>query len=225
MTAPFEVDFSTLPLAIRYKLLAALVVPRPIALVTTAGKEGVINAAPFSFFNVFSEDPALVVLGLQSRPDGTPKDTLKHIRETGIFVVNLVDEAMAERMNTCSIDFPSNVSEIGVAGFAILPGVGVPVPRIAEAPVALECRHYTTLEVSHRRHLCIGSVVHLHARPGIIDPERFRVNLDAYKPIARLFGNLYAHLGEKFVLKRQSLTEWEGENGVNVAADSAETES
>jgi flavin reductase (DIM6/NTAB) family NADH-FMN oxidoreductase RutF len=185
----------------------------------------VINAAPFSFFNVFSEDPALVVLGLQSRPDGTPKDTLKHIRETGIFVVNLVDEAMAERMNTCSIDFPSNVSEIGVAGFAILPGVGVPVPRIAEAPVALECRHYTTLEVSHRRHLCIGSVVHLHARPGIIDPERFRVNLDAYKPIARLFGNLYAHLGEKFVLKRQSLTEWEAENGVDVAADSAETES
>ena len=144
MTAPFEVDFSTLPLALRYKLLAALVVPRPIALVTTAGKDGVINAAPFSFFNVFSEDPALVVLGLQSRPDGTPKDTLKHIRETAVFVVNLVDEAMAERMNTCSIDFPSNVSEIGMAGFAILPGVGVPVPRIAEAPVALECRHYTT---------------------------------------------------------------------------------
>jgi len=66
---------------------------------------------------------------------------------------------------------------------------------------------------------------HLHARPGIIDPERFRVNLDAYKPIARLFGNLYAHLGEKFVLKPQSLTEWEAENGVDVAADSAETES
>ena len=151
MTAPFEVDFSTLPLAIRYKLLAALVVPRPIALVTTAGKEGVINAAPFSFFNVFSEDPALVVLGLQSRPDGTPKDTLKHIRETGIFVVNLVDEAMAERMNTCSIDFPSNVSEIGVAGFAILPGVGVPVPRIAEAPVALECRHSRAVSCKSRR--------------------------------------------------------------------------
>jgi flavin reductase (DIM6/NTAB) family NADH-FMN oxidoreductase RutF len=225
MIAPFEVDFSTLPLALRYKLLAALVVPRPIALVTTAGKDGIINAAPFSFFNVFSEDPALVVLGLQSRLDGTPKDTLKHIRETGVFVVNLVDEAMAERMNTCSIDFPSNVSEIGMAGFAILPGVGVPVPRIAEAPVALECRHYTTLEVSHRRHLCIGSVVHLHARPGIIDPERLRVNLDAYKPIARLFGNLYARLGEKFVLKRQSFTEWEAENGVDAAADRAKTES
>jgi flavin reductase (DIM6/NTAB) family NADH-FMN oxidoreductase RutF len=195
MTAPFEVDFSTLPLNLRYKLLAALVVPRPIALVTTVGKDGVVNAAPFSFFNVFSEDPALVVvLGLQSRPDGTQKDTLKHIRETGVFVVNLVDEAMAERMNTCSIDFPSDISEIEAAGFTILPGAGVAIPRIAEAPAALECRHYTTLEVSHRCHLCIGSVVHLHARAGIIDAERLRVNLDAYKPIARLFGNLYARL-------------------------------
>jgi hypothetical protein len=87
------------------------------------------------------------------------------------------------------------------------------------------CRHYTTLEVSHRRHLCIGSVVHLHARAGIIDAERLRVNLDAYKPIARLFGNLYARLGEKFVLKRQSFTEWEAENGVDAAADCAETKS
>ena len=197
----------------------------PDRLVTTVGKDGVVNAAPFSFFNVFSEDPALVVLGLQSRPDGTPKDTLKHIRETGVFVVNLVDEAMARRMNTCSIDFPSDVSEIEAAGFAVLPGAGVSVPRIAEAPVAFECRHYTTLEVSHRRHLCIGSVVHLHARAGIIDAERLRVNLDAYKPIARLFGNLYARLGEKFVLKRQSFTEWDAENGVDAAADRAETKS
>jgi flavin reductase (DIM6/NTAB) family NADH-FMN oxidoreductase RutF len=117
MTAPFEVDFSTLPIAHRYKLLAALVVPRPIALVTTVGEDGILNAAPFSFFNVFSEDPALVVLGIQSRPDGTPKDTLKHIRKTGAFVVNLVDEAIAERMNTCSIDFPSDVSEIEAAEF------------------------------------------------------------------------------------------------------------
>ena len=100
-------------------------------------------------------------------------------------------------MNTCSIDFPSDVSEIEAAGFAVLSGAGVQVPRIAEAPVVLECRHYTTLEVSHRRHLCIGSVVHLHARAGIIDAERLRVNLDAYKPIARLFGNPYARLGEK----------------------------
>lgn len=82
-----------------------------------------------------------------------------------------------------------------------------------------------TLEVSHRRQLCIGSVVHLHARPGIIDPERLRVNLDAYKPVARLFGNLYARLGEKFALKRQSFAEWQAENSVDAAADRAEPNS
>jgi flavin reductase (DIM6/NTAB) family NADH-FMN oxidoreductase RutF len=218
MTAPFGVDFNTLPVAHRYKLLAALVVPRPIALVTTVGEDGTVNAAPFSFFNVFSEDPALVVLGIQSKPDGTPKDTLKHIRKTGAFVVNLVDEAIAERMNTCSVDFPSDVSEIEAAEFSTLPGVAVPVPRIAEAPVALECRHYITLEISQRRHLCIGSVVHLHARPGIVDPERLHVDLDVYKPVARLFGNLYARLGEKFALERQSFAEWQADNGAGPAS-------
>lgn len=213
MVAAFEADFTTLPLAHRYKLLVALVVPRPIALVTTVGRDGVINAAPYSFFNVFSEDPALVVLGLQSKPDGTPKDTLTHVRETGAFVVNLVDEGIAEGMNVCSVDFPPEMSEISAAGFATLPGVAVPVPRIAQAPVALECRHYLTLEVTQRRRLCIGQVVYLHARPGIIDAQRLRVNLDAYKPIGRLFGNLYARLGEKFQLKRRSYAEWQAMRG------------
>ncbi len=208
MTVPFEADLTALAPALRYKLLAGLVVPRPIALVTTVGPDGVVNAAPFSFFNVFSEDPALIILGIQARSDSTPKDTLKHIRQTGVFVVNLVDEAIADQMNVCSVDFPTDMSEIEAAGLHLLPGVSVSVPRIAEAPAALECRHHMTLEVTFRRHLCIGTVVRLHARPGIIDPARLHVNLDAYKPVARLFGNLYARLGEKFALKRQSFAEW-----------------
>lgn len=213
MIVPFEADLTALAPALRYKLLAALVVPRPIALVTTVGPDGVVNAAPFSFFNVFSEDPALVVLGIQARADGTPKDTLKHIRETGVFVVNLVDEPIADKMNVCSVDFPTDMSEIEAAGLSLLPGVSVPVPRIAEAPAALECRHHMTLEVTFRRHLCIGTVVRLHARPGIIDPAQLRVNLDVYKPVARLFGNLYARLGEKFALKRRSFAEWQADAG------------
>ncbi|MFL5115508.1 MAG: flavin reductase family protein, partial [Microvirga sp.] len=92
-------DFAELPQRQRYKLLVGLVVPRPIALVTTLGPGGVVNAAPFSFFNVFSEEPPLVVLGLQSHPDGALKDTAANIREIGSFVVNLVDEGLAERMN------------------------------------------------------------------------------------------------------------------------------
>jgi flavin reductase (DIM6/NTAB) family NADH-FMN oxidoreductase RutF len=211
MTASFEADFTTLPPALRYKLLAGLVVPRPIALVTTVGPGGIVNAAPFSFFNAFSEDPALVILGLAPRPGGTAKDTLAYVRETGAFVVNLVDESIAEAMNICAVDFPPDMSEVDAAGLNLLPGVSVPVPRIAEAPAALECRHYLTLEPTARRHLIIGEVVRVHARPGIVDTERLHVNLDAYKPLARLFGNLYARLGEVFELKRQSFTEWQAD--------------
>ncbi len=90
----------------RYKLLCAVVTPRPIALVTTLDANGAVNAAPFSFFNVFSEDPPLVVLGLQHKADRTPKDTTRNIHRTGEFVVQMVDEALASAMNDCAIDFP-----------------------------------------------------------------------------------------------------------------------
>jgi len=128
MVAPFQADFTTLPAQDRYKLLCALVVPRPIALVTTLGPGGIVNAAPFSFFNVFAEAPPLIVLGLQSRPDGSLKDTSAHIRDIGSFTVNLVDEALAERMNVCAVDFPPGTSEIDAAGLTALPGVSIPVP-------------------------------------------------------------------------------------------------
>jgi flavin reductase (DIM6/NTAB) family NADH-FMN oxidoreductase RutF len=204
-------DFDTLPQPQRYKLLVGLVVPRPIALVTTVGPGGIVNAAPFSFFNVFSEEPPLVVLGLQSRPDGTIKDTPANIRETGAFVVNLVDEALAEQMNICAVDFPRGESEIDAAGLDLCAGTAIPVPRIASAPVALECRHYLTLEVSRERRLCIGQVVHLHVRDGIVDPDNLRVDIDAYRPVARLHGNYYARLGEVFRLVRQSYPDWKAE--------------
>src|SRR5947209_19400258 len=100
-------DFATLPQPLRYKLLVGLVVPRPIALVTSIDPGGTVNAAPFSFFNVFSEEPPLVVLGLQSRPDGSIKDTPANIRETGSFVANLVNDCLAGQMNVCSTDFPA----------------------------------------------------------------------------------------------------------------------
>ncbi len=214
MAEAFQADFTTLPAQDRYKLLCALVVPRPIALVTTLGPGGIVNAAPFSFFNVFAEDPPLVVLGLESQPDGSLKDTSAHIRDNGSFTVNLVDEALAERMVTCSVNFPPDVSELDAAGLTAAPGAAIPVPRIAEAVASLECRHYQTLEVSARRRLCVGEVVYLHARAGIVDPDRMYVNLDAYKPVARLFANLYAPLGKPFTMVRQTYAEWLASTGV-----------
>ena len=156
MSDQLSYDLAALTPHDRYKILISLVIPRPIALVTTIGPTGIVNAAPFSFFNIFSEDPALCVLGLQAKPGGGLKDTSAHIRDRGAFVVNLVDEEIGEQMNQCAVDFPTDISEIDVAKFSLLPSEKIKIPRIAEAPASLECRHYTTLEVSPTRRLAIG---------------------------------------------------------------------
>ena len=109
----------------RYKLLCGVVVPRPIALVTTLDENGSVNAAPFSFFNVFSEDPPLLVLGLQHKADLSPKDTTRNIHRSGQFVVHLVDEALAAAMNDCAIDFPSGDSEVEATGLKTLPSIDI----------------------------------------------------------------------------------------------------
>src|SRR6201994_1815450 len=135
----------------RYKLLCGVVVPRPIALVKTLDVNGAVNAAPFSFFNVFSEDPPLIVLGLQHKPDRTPKDTTRNIQRDGEFVVHMVDEALATAMNDCAVDFPSGESEVGTLGLATLPSVEVKVPRLAAAPFGLGCRSSVALAFGPRR--------------------------------------------------------------------------
>jgi flavin reductase (DIM6/NTAB) family NADH-FMN oxidoreductase RutF len=195
----------------RYKLLISLVIPRPIALVTTLGPTGIVNAAPFSFFNMFSESPPLAVLGLQAKPTGSLKDTAAHIRDRGEFVINLVDEALGEQMNQCAVDFPPEVSEIDAAKLTTLASEKVKTPRIAEAPAALECRHYTTLEVSATRRLAIGEVIYIHIRGGLWDTEKMRIDMAQYRPLARLYGNFYASLGTPFTHVRQSYEEWAAE--------------
>src|SRR6202040_2777577 len=132
-----------------YKLLVSTVVPRPIALATTVDSAGNVNAAPFSFFNAVSSVPPVVVLGISpgdSAGDGW-KDTERNIRDTGEFVVNLVDEAIAERMNVCDVAFPTGVNELEMAGLHPLPAAEVKPPLIAEAPVSFECRRITGLSL------------------------------------------------------------------------------
>jgi flavin reductase (DIM6/NTAB) family NADH-FMN oxidoreductase RutF len=204
----FTVAFSELAPRDRYKLLCASVTPRPIALVTSLSPDGVVNAAPFSFFNVFSEDPALIVLGLQHKAGNNPKDTTRNIAAAGEFVVNLVDEGLAEAMNICAVDFPPEISEIDAAGLSLKPGVSVGVPHIAEAPFALECRKTMSLVFSPTREMLIGEVVRIHAREGLVDPATLRVSLDDYKPVGRMFGDGYARQNDRFDLTRGTYTEW-----------------
>lgn len=197
----------------RYKLLCAVVIPRPIALVTTLARNGAVNAAPFSFFNVFSEDPALVVLGLQHKPDGSLKDTAEAIQRMGVFVVNLVDEALGEAMNLCAVDFPEGESEAEAASLALAPGVDVPVPHLAAAPFALECRKTVALSFGPGRELLVGEVLRLHAREGLLDESALRIDAVAYRPVGRLFGDLYARQNDRFALTRETHAEWLARQG------------
>ena len=194
-----EFDFSTMAPSQCYKLLVSVVVPRPIALVTSLNEAGVVNAAPFSFFNLMGDDPPILILSIERKPGGAAKDTAHNIALQREFVVNLVDEATAERMHACSRDFPSHESEAAAVGFSTSPSKAVAAPRISESPVALECKLYQTIDISPQRQLIIGQVVWLHSHEGVFDPQTLRVNMDRYFPVGRLYADRYITTRDQFV--------------------------
>lgn len=208
-------DFEKLTPRDRYKLVTATIVPRPIALVTTRNEDGGTNAAPFSFFNVFSEDPPLVVLGLQSRPDFSLKDTTTNIRRTGEFVVHLVDETIVEGMVTCASDFPAGMSEIPSAGFTLERSEKIDVDRIVEAPFSFACRRVTVLQFAKTRDLAIGEILGLHARDGLVDAEVMHVDWDAYHPVGRLFATHYTRTNDTFSLRIPPFESLQKPDGTN----------
>jgi flavin reductase (DIM6/NTAB) family NADH-FMN oxidoreductase RutF len=184
----------------RYKLLIGLVIPRPIAWISTRSANGVANCAPFSFFNVFSEEPPLCVIGINPRSDGAMKHSLKNIRRTREFVVNLVDEATANAMHLSSREFAEDESEFEKAGLSEAPAALVQHPRIAEAAACLECRLERVIEISGTRQLVLGEILLVHARDGIIDPQTKRISEERYRPIGRLFADRYCTTRQRFNL-------------------------
>ena len=184
----------------RYKLLIGLVIPRPIAWISTRSANGVANCAPFSFFNVFSEEPPLCVIGINPRGDGAMKHSLKNIRRTREFVVNLVDEATANAMHVSSREFAEDESEFEKAGLSEAPAALVQHPRIAEAAACLECRLERVIEISGTRQLVLGEILLVHARDGIIDPQTKRISEERYRPIGRLFADRYCTTRQRFNL-------------------------
>jgi len=195
-----KIPIGKLDSAVQQKLLTSIVVPRPIALVSTRSLAGVDNAAPFSLFNIFGEAPPVVILGIHEHADGRLKDTARNILETGEFVVNMVDEAMAEAMRVCATDFPPSVSEPALAGLSLVPGDEVNAPRLAQSPVGLECRRLSTLHINPRRTIVIGEVVFVHVQDGLMDPGNYRMHPDKYHPIGRMFGQLYTRTTDRFEL-------------------------
>ncbi|SEJ66713.1 NADH-FMN oxidoreductase RutF, flavin reductase (DIM6/NTAB) family [Sphingomonas sp. OV641] len=193
-----------LPPRQRYKLLVSTVTPRPIAWVTTRGRNGVVNAAPYSFFNAMGDDPPLLVLGLLKDANGADKDTATNIIETGEFVVNLVSESDAETMNQSCVDAPRDVSEIDYAGIATTPAARVAPPLIATAPVSFECVKRELLEIGPRQVIAVGEILVTHIRDQFIaDPDKLHIDTAAMRLIGRMHGaGTYLRNSDTFTMTR-----------------------
>ncbi len=188
-----------------YKLLTNLVVPRPIAWVSSVDAQGGINLAPFSFFNLMGSDPPVVVIGVGNCPDGRPKHTAQNIAATGDFVVNLVTEDLAQAMNITAADFPAGQNELTAAQLHPAQSLVVKAPRVAEAHASLECVLHSIERVG-TNNLIIGEVVAVYAAEGVIDQ---RLHVHNFFPIARMGApSWYCRSGDRFEMDRISFAQW-----------------
>jgi len=196
---PQEIEQSAI-----YKLLTGAVIPRPIGWISSISEDGIPNLAPFSFFNAVGDDPPHVMFSTV-RPNNTNKDTLNNVLATKQFVVNMVTEDTVERMNTTSQVIPSNESEFELAGLTPIPSVKVKPFRVKESPITMECElvHHYTLENNKYggATILVGKIVMFHVDESVL-MDNYKINLETYKPVARLAGSNYCKLGEIFSIKR-----------------------
>lgn len=210
-----QFDFDALSGRDRYKLLVSTVVPRPIAWVVTQSESGVVNAAPYSFFNAISGDPPLLAVSIEGRPDGRRKDTAVNIRRSGQFVVNLVSDAMSSAMVVTAIDFDPTVSEVAEARLATLPSSKITPPRIADSPVAFECELYQDVELPGNRDLVLGRILAMHiADHAVIDAQRCYVDTPKLDLVGRMHGGgWYTRTRDAFELPRIDVADWQSNSG------------
>ena len=183
----------------RYKVLTSFILPRPIAWVTSVGPTGIVNAAPFSFFNAFCEDPPLCMFAANRKPNGQDKDTFLNIQRTGEFVVNLADEPLARAMHESSGDFPPDIGEPDYLGLKLTPSTRIAVPRLADTPWAMECKLWKLIDVNDDRRLIMGEGIHFHIRDELWDPDKMRVHMERYHPIGRMFADRYCRTDDRVV--------------------------
>jgi len=195
-----EIDLKNLGQSIRYKLLTALVVPRPIAWVSSLGVHGQVNIAPYSFFNVLGNQPPLVALGPGYKMDGSNKDTPANIERTGEFVINMVDRALAEPMHQSSAALTSEESEAEALGLVLVASQTKRTPGVKESKVRLECRHEQTLKIGGNQ-VVLGIIEHMHVADGLLDPETYHLQPDQFLAVGRLQGpGRYCTTTEQFDL-------------------------
>ncbi|GKU77560.1 flavin reductase family protein [Paenibacillus sp. L3-i20] len=189
-----------------YKLLIGSVIPRPIAFVSTLSEDGVLNAAPFSFFNIVTADPPMIAVSVQRR-NGEQKDTARNAISRGQFVAHIADEHYIEAINETAASLPPDVSEVQLAGLTAVASTNIEVPGIAEARIRMECVLEQALPLggtdgSPSCDLLIGRVVQFHIDDALYNNGRIDAN--GLQPVSRLAGNDYAKLGQQFTVIRPS---------------------
>jgi flavin reductase (DIM6/NTAB) family NADH-FMN oxidoreductase RutF len=188
-----------------YKLLTNLVVPRPIAWVTSQSQSGVVNLAPYSFFNAVGSNPLYVIVSVGKRDNGELKDTAKNIQASGEFVVNMVTEDMFDAMNISAADFPPDQSELDATKLGTTESVHVTVPRIAQAQVSLECKLFSTQKLGDNT-LIIGEIVMFHVADHLMGP---RLHMNNFAPLGRLGSpSVYCRTTDRFDIARVSYAQW-----------------
>ena len=199
--AKLSIDPAAQPPAESYRLMIGSIVPRPIAFVSTISPEGVPNLAPFSFFNAVCANPPVVSFASGVREP--PKDTLANVRATGEFVINIVTEEIAEKMNLTSGEYPSGVDEFAISGLTPVPSALVKPARVRESPVNMECKLIQIVDISTRPlggSLVIGEVVRFHIDAAITD--NLRVDPGKLRAIGRMGGNEYTRTSCRFEMVR-----------------------
>ena len=192
-----------------YKLLTNLVVPRPIAWVTSQSQSGVINLAPFSFFNAVGSDPLYVIISIGRNDDGELKDTANNIEFSREFVVNLVTEELFDAMNISAADFPAEQSELEAAHLHTAPSVHIKTPRVAQAQASLECKLFSAQPLGANT-LFIGEVVMFHVADHLIGA---RLHVNNFAPIGRLGSpSVYCRTTDRFDIARISYAQWQSSN-------------
>ncbi|HEY1895568.1 MAG TPA: flavin reductase family protein [Terracidiphilus sp.] len=193
-----------------YKLMTGVIVPRPIALVSTVDREGVANLAPFSFFCGVGSVPPTLLFCPALRPgrptDRAPrKDTLRNVEETGEFVVNVVSESIADATNATAADVPPEVDEFQLSGLTAVPGTVVRAPRVAESPAQMECKLLQVIYTSHKPGggvIVLGEIVRFHVRADLVD--NFRVDPAGLDAVGRMAGNTWVRTRDRLELIRPS---------------------
>jgi flavin reductase (DIM6/NTAB) family NADH-FMN oxidoreductase RutF len=196
-----------------YKVLSGIVVPRPIAWVSTFGPDGVANVAPFSFFQPITPSPPHISFSAGSR-DGEKKDTERNIEATGDFVVNIVNSDVAKRMAISALDFKPDQNEFTATGLTLAPCEVVSAPRVAESPASLECQLRQIIPIGDERYgatLIIGEVVRFHVRDDLV-LENYRIDFGSLDAVGRLAGDWYCSTSDQYELPRdryqRELSDW-----------------